>query len=137
MCHAGFGDEIYFYCDHCGMAASVDIYTKEMENGKFYERFYNLSTKKDFHKMKMEIIKFLKECGCGGKFTVEATPKCPICLKELEWNKIVDQLDKNSNMESPIPDYASKNIKKEWKDIYYFVFNNRLIRNNWNIKKFL
>jgi hypothetical protein len=137
--HAGFGDEVFFYCDKCGMVATIDMYCKEYR--PFYEkhiavRTYDAQNKKDleifeenFSKMKQGILKNLKPCSCGGTFTIDAIPRCPVCSKELEWNQMVDEIDKTSG--STIPHYFKNFVKKGWKDIYYFVFNNRQIRNNW------
>lgn len=139
--HSGFGDEIYYYCNKCGFVATVDIYNEKMSAGKFYEKHdliksYNPHNKqelrlfeKNFNDMKIEISDNLAACSCGGKFTIDAIPRCPICKKELEWNKIVDELDKNSD--SANRHYFKENLKKGWHDIYYFIFNARQVRNNW------
>lgn len=139
--HAGFGDEIFFYCDQCGIVATVDTYSEEMSKGRFYEKYilgrkYNTHRKQDLaifeeniKKMKIAISKGLQPCSCGGKFTIDAIPRCPVCNKELEWDKVVDEIDSNSD--SVTPRYFKKILKKGWHDIYYFVFNGRQIRNNW------
>lgn len=139
--HSGFGDETFFYCEKCGMTAAVGLYGKEMSEGRFYERFnlvkkYDVRDKKDllafgdnFRKMRVEISRHLKDCLCGGRFTIDAIPRCPICRRELEWDKIIDEIDKNSKRFGQ-PSFREC-LKKGWHDIYYFVFNGRIVRNNW------
>src|SRR3989338_10806679 len=89
--HAGFGDEIFFYCSLCGMVSCVDIYGKACHD--FYEKHgllrpYNKREiplfAKRFKKMKIDIAQSLASCSCGGQFTTNAIPRCPTCKKELD-----------------------------------------------------
>ena len=143
--HAGFGDEIFFYCNECGMVATVDLYGEEITKGEFYKKHNLLKPihphnekelmlfEDNFKKMKIEISKNLNSCSCGGKFTIDAIPRCPICNKELEWDKIVDEIDKNSGRVTE-PCFR-KCLKKGWHDIYYFIFSNRMVKDSWESRK--
>lgn len=139
--HSGFGDETFFYCEKCGMVATIDLYGKEMNEGRFYERFnlikkYNVQNKKkllafenNFRKMRVEISQHLQNCLCGGGFSVDAIPRCPICNKEFEWDKTIDEIDISSGRTGQLS--FRKCLKKGWRDIYWFIFNGRQVRNNW------
>ena len=136
--HAGFGDEIFFYCKTCDMVACVDIYREEAR--QFYQKHgltqpyqqseHDLFTAR-FHQMKEDIARHLAPCSCGGLFTTATIRRCPHCRKPLDWEKVVDGIDQQSD--STIPHYFRRNVKRRWRDIYYFVFNDRLIRNSWKI----
>lgn len=137
--HSGFGDEIFFYCDRCGTVACVDIYSHECQ--QFYQQYietrtYDAKNKSDLEafdanseRMRVAIAGNLDRCSCGGSFKADATPRCPICRNQLEWDQIVDQIDQQSD--SQTPQYFRKHVSKGWRDIYYFVLNNRIVRNNW------
>lgn len=139
--HSGFGDEIFFYCAKCGMVAVIHTYSRQMSEGKFYEKHnlmkqYNgqneksvLAFENNFKKMKVDISSRLNKCFCGGQFTAEAIPRCPHCGKELEWDKIIDEIDKNSGRGGQ-PRFREC-LKKGWHDVYYFVFNGKQVNNNW------
>ena len=135
--HAGFGDEIFFYCDLCGAVACIDFYRKEYNHfcekhglRRPYAKHEIPLFAKRFKNMKIEIAQNLAPCACGGRFATNAIPRCPTCNKALQWKDMVDVIDEAS--ESFTPHYFRKFVKKGWRDIYYFVFNDRLIRNNWN-----
>ncbi len=137
--HAGFGDEHFFYCDHCGKVATIDWYTEQYT--PFYEKFISPNGydsqkpgelerfERDSRAMKSAIIQRLKLCSCGGRFAVDAMPRCPSCKRELEWNRFFDPIDKDSRP----PHYFRDSVKKGWQDIYYFVFNDRVVRNPWKL----
>ena len=135
--HSGFSDEHFFYCNTCGVLAVIDWYAKEYE--PFYKKYiagnlYNPQKeedlerfKEDTRRMKLEICQYLEACSCGGKFTVDAIPRCPRCKKELEWDKVLDQIERAFGARG----YATQNIRKGWHDVWRFAFNKRLVANPW------
>ena len=79
-----------------------------------------------------EITKQLGDCWCGGRFTLEAVPRCPACSRELDWGKLVDRIDETA--ESYTRHYFRNSVKAGWKGIYYFIFNGRLVKEPWKSK---
>lgn len=137
--HSGFGDEHYFYCDACGNVATIDWYTKEYR--PFREKYikegsYQAGKKRDLERfeqdtraMKSEISQYLASCPCGGRFSVDAIPRCPTCKTKLDWAKMVKQFDA---IPSAVSHCFSRYAKKGWQDVYYFLFNDQLVlRNPW------
>ncbi len=139
--HAASADQVFFYCNKCGIVTTLDRYSKEMEEGKFYDKFlksksYDLNDDfymgqfwLDMKKMRREIEIHLAPCSCSGKFTADAVPRCPACKEELEWDKVADNLEKTTGR--TMPHYFRRFIRKGWHDMYYFVFDLQIVRNNW------
>ncbi len=136
--HSGFGDEDFFYCDQCGAVAIVDWYSKQYR--PFYEKYIHKNSyeaqkpeslakfSKDKHDMLIEISQHLATCPCGGKFTIDAAPRCPYCKKRLLWKKIRELLQLPYTPNNVLP-----SARDDWSNnVYYFIFNDRpIFRNFW------
>ena len=72
LVHNGFNDSAYAYCSACGRTAILSAYT--VPRGAPFEAFGKIGSGTE---------PFLKRCTCGGRFTTDATPRCPACRRSL------------------------------------------------------
>jgi phage FluMu protein Com len=71
LCHSGFGDCSYAYCDQCGMTAILDYWDKKIPKWPVgCPRHQEIC---------VELERHIKPCVCGGAFRKGASPRCPRC----------------------------------------------------------
>ncbi len=134
--HSGFSDEHFFYCDRCGITAVVEWYTKEYQ--QFYkehiEPSYDPSSVGDLakfeehtRKTRAVLSQHLQPCPCGGRYSVDAIPRCPHCRKAMEWDKVFDQIAEAFRARG----YHPENLEGGWHGVTCFVFDGRVIVDPW------
>ncbi len=71
LIHSGFNDSYYAYCDLCGKTAILDSYSPSLSQ----PRLQRVS----LGRIPAELEGKLCPCECGGRFVVNAGPRCPHC----------------------------------------------------------
>ncbi len=128
--HAGFSDQMFFYCNSCGLTNILDVYSNEMRQFRSYERFDNSKEDPELTMMKIEreVAESLPSCSCGGKFSVDAIPRCLHCTQEIEWDDFIQQIDISR---IDLPKFRDV-LKNKWRDRIMFIFNGKFLSNFWN-----
>jgi hypothetical protein len=75
LCHCGFGDCSYAYCDKCGMTAVLSYWSKRMPKMP--------SGCPPQQEICVELEQYLKPCDCGGVFKKGSFPRCFHCNTPL------------------------------------------------------
>lgn len=74
LCHCGFGDCVYAYCDSCGKTAILSMWDK---------RWPNLPDCPVQQEICIAMESHLQPCECGGSFRRGSSPRCPFCSQPL------------------------------------------------------
>lgn len=69
LIHNGFNDSSYSYCDVCGTTAILNCYDARFLDPPMVA----------FGRIGKDAEPLLRPCTCGGRFTSDAVPRCPIC----------------------------------------------------------
>jgi hypothetical protein len=72
LIHNGFNNSCHACCSECGLTAIISLYNTRL-NG----------LRTGTGEMDRELEPLLACCGCGGRFTAGAAPRCPSCRHEL------------------------------------------------------
>lgn len=93
--HSGFSNVEYLYCNSCCCTAILDFFSERSAilrdlatRGWWSWRASTTSCS--------QIEGTLDDCGCGGRFTFEAEPRCPVCQHVLDLASVKRQLDAES-----------------------------------------
>lgn len=117
--HAGWGNQDFYYCNSCSNIAIIDYYCDGYD---YLKNKYHFKNNED-------IINFIQPCSCSGKFTTDASPRCPKCNYPIEYNDVVEQLLKLS----VYPKYfKSASIQKGWRGEFFYVFEDKFTLNPWS-----
>jgi hypothetical protein len=89
--HNGFNDSEFLYCSSCHRVAILNIYSQRskllLELGK-----QGLWRWRESQPAKDKIEAALSSCPEGGRFTFEASPRCPLCSAVLSVEATVQEL---------------------------------------------
>ena len=116
LIHNGFNESLYAYCDTCGMTALLD----GMEIPK------SITTIIQQGIITPEIEQNIMPCTCGGRFTHNASPRCPKCLKPLSAEKATKWIESNAPGTG-----KGWRWQRNWIGLYCILIENRIIENNW------
>lgn len=118
LIHSGFNDSYYAYCNLCGKTAILDLYSPRLSNPRLQ--------RVPLGRIPAELDGRLGPCACGGRFVMNAGPRCPHCRQLLSAMKA-----------SPFIEVQAEGTKKGWRwqgtweGIYWIVVENRSVRNNF------
>ena len=117
LIHNGFNESAYAYCDRCGKTAILSGWSKAIPESapiKFHE------------KITPQVEGFLKPCECGGKFTHDASPRCPHCREELSPVEATTWIERNA------PGTAKGwRWQRSWNGIYCIIVEGNEVSDNW------
>lgn len=82
----GLNDTAYAYCNSCGRTAFLEPYTHRPVAAPY----------KPFEPISEEVEPYLKPCACGGRFTANATPRCPRCRRALSATEAASWIEHNA-----------------------------------------
>lgn len=122
LIHNGFNETAYAYCDRCGKTLFLDEYYKQIPQ----ECLWFFKIKGRYEKISEKLERFLESCGCGGKFTRSAKPRCPHCKEVLSTKNATDFILNNSK-----PGSINSNWRISWKSLYAIIINGRRVYNKW------
>jgi hypothetical protein len=115
LVHNGFNDSAYAYCDRCGCTALLGWYTHPEGLGF-----------RPFQRIDASIEPFLKPCSCGGRFTAEASPRCPACGHGLSAEKAAPWIEANAKGTA-----KGWRWQCNWHDLYCIVIEGRSVSDPW------
>ena len=115
LVHNGFNDSAYCYCDACGCTAIL--------NG--WERPVGVTFK--LHEpIAPSAEPLLQLCACGGRFTGNASPRCPNCKNPLSAHAAA------SWIEAQAPGAKQGwQWQDSWRGLYCIVIEDRAVYDNW------
>ena len=116
LCHCGFGECVYSYCDSCGRTAILSLWDKRMPN---------LANCPGQQGMCAEMEKYLLPCECGGTFRADAAPRCTHCNERLSAEQASSYIEANA------PGTDESWWQRNWRGIYCIVINDRRVDNNF------
>ena len=120
--HSGFGESSYAYCNKCGKVALLDTY---LVPPKIKYIFLNYAR---HHIISKELEKFIDPCECGGKFTHNASPRCPHCKQKLS------AIEANKYIESDNPNKKEAWLwQNNWTGLYAMIIDDNKINDNWKL----
>lgn len=118
LIHNGFNDSAYAYCDRCGKTAILSAWSDKIPK----DSPINLH-----EKINPDVEPFLSLCECGGKFTHDASPRCPHCCEELSPVKATTWLERNA------PGTAKGwRWQQNWNGLYCIVIAGNKVADNWS-----
>jgi hypothetical protein len=118
LCHWGFGDCSYAYCEKCGMTAILSYWDKRMRKlppGCPSQQ-----------EICAELEKYLQPCECGGVFKKGASPRCPHCSLALSAEAATAYIETNAPGTK-----KGWSWQRNWHDTYCLVIENRLVKDNF------
>lgn len=116
--HCGFGDDWYLYCNRCGMAALFNHWDNTVAE---ISKLHNIKGNQGLAPKSLE--PFVLPCSCGGVFSLDASPRCPHCARELSAELMTIAIEKNA------PGTAKGwRWDRNWKGIYVFVVDKRFVK---------
>lgn len=115
LIHNGFNNSAYAYCDTCSRTALLDWYTRPQ--GVTFEPFTRIDKAVEFR---------LKPCSSGGRFTVDAQPRCPTCQQVLSPTKASSWIEVNASG-------TAKGWRRQqnWYGLYCIVIDGQSTLNPW------
>ena len=117
LCHSGFGDCSYAYCDQCGMTAILDYWDKKIPKWPVgCPRHQEIC---------VELERHIKPCVCGGAFRKGASPRCPRCGVVLAPEAATAYIEMNAPGTK-----KGWSWQRNWHGTYHIVIENRLVENN-------
>jgi len=119
LCHCGFGDCSYVYCEKCGRTAILSMWFKELP-------------KLPPCAWQQEICAawepYLSPCECGGAFKKGASPRCPYCNQPLSADEATAYIESNAPGTK-----KGWRWQRNWQTTYCIVIENRLVNDNFNV----
>ena len=119
LLHNGFNDSAFAYCDKCGRTAVMAAWSK-----KPTEVIFQQGT------LPAHLEGLLAPCECGGKFRVDASPRCPHCHEPLSATLATEYIERN----------APGTVKgwrwhRSWKGLYAMIVEGQMIKDPSNRAK--
>lgn len=117
LCHCGFADGVYAYCDSCGMTAILSAWDKRMPRLPDCPGQQEICTAME---------PFILPCSCGGAFKKGSAPRRPRSNCPLSAELAIAYIKKNA------PGHLKGwNWQRNWSGLYCIVIENRNIGNNF------
>ena len=120
LCHSGFADCSYAYCEKCGMTAILSLWNKRMPKLSLGAGAWGQQ------EIPVELEQYLRPCECGGVFKRGASPRCPHCSQSLSAEAATTYIETNAP--------GSKQgwrWQRNWHDTYCIVIENRRVNDNF------
>lgn len=126
LCHCGFGDCSYAYCDKCGMTSILSLWDKRMP--KLSPRAWRQQEIPAWGQQEIptELEQYLRPCECGGVFKRGASPRCPHCSQVLSAETATTYIETNAPGTK-----QGWRWQRNWHDIYCIVIENRRVMDNF------
>jgi hypothetical protein len=95
LLHNGFNNSEFLYCDTCHRVAILNFYSRrsnlllqlaDMSGGVLWSWRNSIEANRDIEMR-------LSPCQCGGHFSFQAAPHCPICRAALNLQDVLRQLN--------------------------------------------
>jgi hypothetical protein len=116
LIHNGFNDSAYAYCDACGCTAVISGWSPIPEGAPI----------RVHQRIDSDVEQYLDQCACGGKFTADASPRCPFC------RKVLGAIEATTWIEANAPGTAKGwRWQRNWSDLYSIVVEGCVARNPW------
>ncbi len=117
LIHNGFNASAYAYCSDCGLTALLNGSRMPKNlNIPLHQRISSSSESK------------LRPCPCGGRFVVNAVPRCPACHKQLSAIAAATWIEAQAAGTS-----KGWRWRRGWDGLYAIIINDRLIDDNWAV----
>lgn len=120
LCHCGFSDCSYAYCDKCGMTATLSYWDKRMPKWPV-----GCPRQKEIC---VELERHMQPCECGGAFRKGASPRCPRCGSALSPEAATAYIELNAPGTK-----KGWRWQRNWHDTYCIVIENRLVEDNFKM----
>ena len=117
LIHNGFNESAYAYCDSCGRTACLSGWCAEIpEGGRWGE-----------HGLLPEAaVALLAACACGGHFTRDASPRCPVCVRALSPDAARSWIEAHA-----VGSSGGWRWQGSWSGLYSIVIADRVLTDNW------
>lgn len=117
LCHCGFAECMYAYCDSCGKTSILSAWDKRMPR---------LPDCPGQQEICAAMEPYILGCECGGRFKKGSWPRCPRCQHPLSAQEAASYIEKNA------PGHAKGwNWQRNWTGIYCIVVGDRRIQDNF------
>jgi hypothetical protein len=117
LCHCGYAECMYAYCDSCGRTAILSEWDKRMPR---------LTDCPGQQEICAAMEPYIIGCGCGGKFRKGSSPRCPHCQHPLSARLATAYIEKNA------PGHMKGwHWQQSWGGLYCMVVENRSVGNNF------
>lgn len=117
LCHCGFADMGYAYCERCGQTALLSGWFKGIPPAAQLRIHQAISIETEPH---------LEPCNCGGTFRCNASPRCPRCLQALSPDTAARWIEANAP-----GTLKGWRWQRNWSDVYAIVIEGHRVCNNW------
>ncbi len=117
LCHCGFGDCVYAYCQACGRTAILSMWDKRMPK---------LANCPGQQEICAAMEPYILPCECGGAFKAGSSPRCPHCNMPLSAGAATSYIEENAP--------GSKKAwrwQKNWSGLYCIVIDEKRVENNF------
>lgn len=116
LIHNGFNDSAYAYCDSCGCTAVISGWSPIPEGARI----------RIHQRIDPDVEQYLDQCACGGKFTANASPRCPSCREMLS------PVNATAWIEANAPGTAKGwRWQGSWSGIYCIIVEDCIARDPW------
>jgi hypothetical protein len=117
LIHNGFNESAYAYCDTCGMTSILSGLSPDVPPAAGYRG----------HQRIVESVEpFLTPCGCDGRFTATAGPRCSHCHSELDAEAVRESFERNAPGTR-----LGWRWQRNWSGLYAIVVDGRVVWDNW------
>jgi hypothetical protein len=120
LCHCGFSDCSYAYCEKCGSVALLSCWNPAVKKLPIVFPWYEEIWK--------ENEPFILACQCGGDFRAGASPRCPRCNEEILADLATHYIEKNA-----LGTKKGWRWQKSWHGLYCIMIEGKVVHDNFNV----
>ena len=117
LIHNGFNDSAYAYCDTCGIVGFMSAWRSDIPQSANFRAHGPVSAQTE---------SLLASCSCGGRFSITASPRCPLCHTELDAQAVALWIESQAAG-------AAKGWRwqRSWQGLYAVIINDHSAKLEW------
>ena len=120
LCHCGFSDCCYAYCENCGSTALLDMWNPMVKKLPPVFPWQQ--------EIKKESEPFILPCRCGGNFRAGACPRCPRCNESISAAFATEFIERNAAGTK-----KGWRWQRSWHGTYCIVIEDKVVNDNFKV----